>query len=169
MRRLLSGCVFILALAVTSGELAYAKSSSIQVKVSLFPVGSFDVRSDRVEGVLKKSGNRFSGSELKVPVETMVTGISLRDRHMRERLDYENHPNVLVTEISAENGRGTAVFTVGGVSHPIQFEIKELEAGLAEARFPLKLPDYKISGISYRGVGVEDDVEVIAVVPYEAE
>jgi len=114
-----------------------------------------------------KEGHRFSASELKMSVNTLKTGISLRDRHLKEKLNEEVHPYIIVSEITASEDRGRGKLTIAGITQPVEFQIKNLGDNFAQATFRISLPNYKISGISYMGVGVEDHVEIIAVVPYE--
>ncbi len=158
-----------LTLLVGINGLSLGNTGSLEVNVSLFPIGSFDVTSDKVESSLMKVGDKFTGDEIKVLVESLDTGISLRNRHMRERLHFEKHPHVLVTNIRADRKGGEAKIQISGVSKPIKFEIIKTEPTYIEVKFPLNLADLKIEGINYRGVGVEDEVQVHAKVPYETK
>lgn len=139
----------------------------VVVKVSLFPIGNFDMESDQIEGKGVKTGSSYAAKELKVPLSSLKTGISLRDEHMREKLLEKEHPAIIVRDIVASDGKGTATLTVKGITQPIKFTYKDAGDGTAEATFPVNLPDYKIEGISFKGVGVEDEVQVIAKIEYE--
>jgi hypothetical protein len=155
----LGGCFSTVAVA----------EQSILVKVALFPVGSFDMTSPMITGKGIKKGDTYTAAELKVPLSSLKTGISLRDEHMREKLLEKQYPDILVTDIAASNGKGTANISIKGVKKPIEFTYKDAGDGTAEATFPLNLPDFKIEGISFKGVGVEDKVEVIAKIDYEKQ
>jgi len=142
-------------------------SQGVVVKVSLFPVGSFDMESDQINGKGVKNGNTYSAKELKVPLASLKTGISLRDEHLREKLLEKEHPYISVTDITASDGKGVGTINVKGTSKQIKFTYKDAGDGTAEAKFPLNLPDFKIEGISFKGVGVEDEVQVIAKITYD--
>lgn len=145
----------------------FAGSAKIEAKVALFPVGSFEVTSNQIEGKLEKSGDHFRAEAIKVPVASLQTGIKLRDQHLREKLKEEKYSHIVVSKIEAKGGLGKAQLTIGEVSNNIEFKLKELAEQQVQANFKIRLPDYKITGISYKGVGVEDEVEITAILPYE--
>jgi hypothetical protein len=151
---------------IISASTAFA-GQSVVVKVSLFPVGSFDMETDEIIGKGVKTGTTYTAKELKVPLSALKTGISLRDEHMREKLLEKEHSHIVVTDISASDGKGTATINVKGKSKPVKFTYKDAGNGSAEANFSLNLPDFEIEGISFKGVGVEDEVQVIAKIEYD--
>lgn len=146
-----------------------ADGPSVTVKVGLFPAGSFEVVSREVVGKGVKKSGQYRAAEIKVPVKSLETGMSLRDTHLREKLLESQHPYIIAKDVMAKDGKGTAEIAIAGVSQKISFTYKDLRPGLAEASFNLKLPDFKISGISYKGVGVEDEILLIVTVPYDGE
>ncbi|MGE0174710.1 MAG: YceI family protein [Oligoflexales bacterium] len=158
----------IFCLAVPMG-VAYAESPGTLAKITLSPVGSFDVKSPTIVGKLVRKGSVFSASELKVPVESLKTGISLRDTHLKEKLNEKKHPFIIANNVAATSDKGKASIMIAGVTKEIEFKIKDLGSNLAQATFTLVLPEFKLSGISYKGVGVEDETEVTAVIPYEGQ
>ena len=157
------------------GPTSLASEKGISVDVSLYPVGSFIVKSGVIEGHLIQIDNKdsFTGTELKVPVSSLKSGISLRDEHMLERMRHKNYPYVLVTDIKAENGKGRANVSIGGISSPVDFSYKKLSGtqkqAYLEVSFPLDLTTYKIEDINYKGIGVEDEVSVKATVPFTSK
>ncbi|MGE0172478.1 MAG: YceI family protein [Oligoflexales bacterium] len=136
-------------------------------KVTLFPAGSFEAKTSSVIGTLKKAGTAYTGNEIKIPVETLKTGISLRDKHLGEKLEAKKFPYIIANNINATGDKGKANIQISGVTKEVDFELKDLGNNTAQVIFTLNLPDFKIEGISYKGVGVEDKTEVTAIVPYE--
>ena len=165
---LFTSCVTLMA-ALTHSPFAWADTAKVKAKVTLFPVGSFDVTSSELIGTGVKNGDTFQAQELKVPVKTLVTGMSLRDTHMRERLQEKDHPFIVATDVQAKEGAGSANVNIGGVTQKLDFKFKVLDNKVAEANFKVKLSDFKIPDINYKGVGVEDEVEVIVDVAYETK
>ena len=145
----------------------FAATKGVQIDVSLYPVGSFTVNSDQIEGKLTITNGTVTGSELKVPITSLKTGISLRDDHMYERMKHTKHPYVLITDINGKDGKGNANINVGGIASPVSFTYKPQTEAFVEVSFPLDLTNYKIEDINYKGIGVEDEVSIKATIPVE--
>jgi hypothetical protein len=159
--------MFLFSLFAMQISMAQAKPQII-AKVKLYPMGSFDLESQiQAERPLKRS-DKGKSAVLRAPVASMKTGISLRDRHLKEKLEVKKFPFIQVSQIQLTGpSKGKAVIQVKAIRKPIDFDYKEISKGLAEARFSLSLKEFEFSGISYKGVGVEDKLEVIATVPVE--
>lgn len=140
--------------------------------------GSFDASSDRLEGRLASEpndGSRLTGV-LQVPLDSLDTGIGLRNAHMRDNyLETSKGPDfshARLTQIRLERGEVAsnggrtafdAMLTLHGVERAVRGEVKlsRVSEGMrAEAKFPVHLPDYGIPEPRYLGIGVRDDVEV---------
>jgi len=154
-------------LMLTVADVAIAADPAVLVKVGLNPVGSFEMKSDHVEGMGKKTGDQYSAKTIKVAVQSLNTGMSLRDTHMKEKLEGTKYKYIMVSDIKASGGSGTAKITIRNVTKDISFDYKDLGTSRAEATFKLNLKDFEFTGINYKGVGVEDEVEVTARVPYQ--
>jgi len=118
------------------------------------------------------------GTNLKivVPLASLQTGISLRDRHMREKyLHVEQYPDaVLELPWSAvklpEDGQtsdGTAPgkMSLHGKIHDVQVKYRLVRTGnryQVTGNVPLNITDYGIETPSYFGVTVQPDVEASA-------
>ena len=156
-----------LCLLAIGSKAAWAGGTSVVAKVSLFPAGSFETKSSSLEGKFTKEGDAFTAKEIKVPVSTLETGITLRDDHMRKRLNETQYPFVLVEDVTANKESGSASIAIAGVKKPVAFKLTDLGSGLAQITFSVALPDFKIAGINYMGVGVEDQIDVAATIPYD--
>lgn len=146
---------------------AFAKDPPVKAKVTLRPLGSFEATTSAVIGRGKKNGDTFEAQEIKVPVATLKTGMSLRDSHLKDYLKAKEYKFITARNIKASKGKGTAEIEVKGIKKPVNFVFKDLGGNKAQANFKINLKDFDISGISYQGVGVQDIVEIIATVPYQ--
>ncbi len=161
----LSNVLLSALLPFAFNPLAYAAETPVKVKVPL-TVGSFDLTAAKVIGSGEKKGGVYTAKEIKVKVDDMTTGQPLRDKHTKEHLESAKYPFITVSDIKASGGSGTAKITVKGITKEIKFIYKDAGPGKATADFKLNLKDFKFSGISYLGVGVEDEVQVTATLPY---
>jgi polyisoprenoid-binding protein YceI len=139
----------------------------IKVKVTVFPMGSFQITGDKVEGMGAKKGAEYSAKELKVPVDSLKTQMSLRDTHMKKKLESDKYKYITVSNVKAKDGKGTADINIHNVTKPVSFTYKDDGPGKATATFKLHLKDFNLTDINYKGAGVEDEVEVAATVPYK--
>lgn len=167
MRRSMA-CSGLIVLALFASPSALA--SSVLLKVSLYPIGSFEIKSSAIKGKGVKKDGSYTASLVKVPVKSLKTGLELRDEHMQKRLNPDGKsPDVMIKNIKAAGGKGTAALTVAGITKKVVFKYKEVGASSAEATFKVNLPDFNITDVSYKGVGVEDEVEIIATLDYEGK
>ena len=109
-----------------------------------------------------------------VPLDTLKTGIDLRDRHMREKyLETGRYPSaVLVVPRSAislpaagqtKEGSARGTLTLHGKSKEVPFTYKVQRTGdtyQVTGAVPLDFRDYGISVPSYMGVTVKPDIAV---------
>lgn len=149
---------------------AFAKDDPpVKANVTLFPMGSFELTSVRIfgKGTKSKKTGMYTAKELKVPVSMLKTGMSLRDKHLKEKIDFKKHKFIFAKNIKAKGNVGQALMTIRGVTKPVKFKFKDLGNNKAQAQFSLNLKDFGISGINYQGVGVKDNIEVFATVPYD--
>jgi polyisoprenoid-binding protein YceI len=138
--------------------------SSITVNVTLSPSGSFQATSNKVKGNLKKNGDFIEADKIQVMIESLKTGIELRDEHFAKHLNYGTHPKAVLSGLKAQNGKGSAQLEVNGITKPvsINYEIKD---GQVKASFKVKASDFKLAKAQYLGVGVEDDVVINVEMP----
>lgn len=160
--------LFSSSISLINFPIVFAKSTQpIQADVTLSPLGSFELTCKKVFGKAKKKGDAYIAKELRVPVNMLKTGMSLRDKHLKEKLEFQKHKYITATKVRAKGGQGQAILSIKGISKPIKFRVKDLGNGSAQAQFEVDLTQYNIKGISYQGVGVKDIVKVQAVIPYD--
>lgn len=147
-------------------SLSALAESQVTAYVTLFPAGSFQAVSKKVKGtIVMKDGNAFTAERITVNVESMKTGIELRDEHFWKHLQAEKHQRAILSDVKAQNGKATGVLEVAGVKKPVNmtYTVKDKEI---VASFTVKNSDFKLPKAEYLGVGVDDTVKVEAVLPF---
>jgi len=154
----------IIAILSTLLTFSVFAQSSITVNVTLSPSGSFQATSTKVKGNLKKNGDVIEADKIQVMIESLKTGIELRDDHFAKHLNYSTHPKAVLSGLKAQNGKGSAQLEVNGVTKPVSINY-ELKDGIVKANFKVKASDFKLAKAQYLGVGVEDDVTISVEMP----
>lgn len=130
----------------------------------------------KMEGVLQLRGDSLAGTA-KFPLDSLTTGISLRDRHMKEKyLETGKYPKAefTLTELKlpaplvAGDGEAKGIpfkgtLSVHGVPQPVTGTVDiEREGAKAEMdfKFNTTIPSHKIELPSFMGVTVAEDVEI---------
>ena len=155
---------FILPLLLASTIALAGPKKGVTVAVELSPAGSFEIKG-KVSGVVKKGkGGKLVAKKLSFKIAKLKTGLDLRDKHTKEKLSMKGKfPAVIVTAIG-KDGKGSGKIKVKGKTKKFKFTYK-VEGKMVVAKFPLSLKTFGFTGISYMGIGVQDKVEVTAVVP----
>ena len=158
-----------LSLVCIFSSLAHADVVSVK-DVSFLAVGPAGLK---INGVSTSLETKEEGEFVvfRVPLDTLETGISLRDRHMKEKyLETQkfSHAELKVSKALLKAGRqqkGTGTFTVHGVSKPIDFvyDVTADANGLSvQGTFDINIKQFGIEVPSYLGVTVKPDVKVAA-------
>ena len=145
-------------------SLSTVSAHELTVKISLSPAGSFEAKTEKLKGEIKKEGAKFTAENLWVKVEELKTGISLRDEHFHKHLNFEKSPKVTLSQITAEGGKGTGTLTVNETKQPVSFTYKNISDKKIEANFKVKASDFKLKPAKYMEIGVDDLVEIVAVI-----
>lgn len=133
--------------------------------VVLTPAGDFRAKTDDVRGFAVQKGDTVTADNVIVNMKSLSTGLSLRDKHAKEKyLEVEKYPTMVMTKAIGKGGHGKAHIKWRGVEHDVEGTYK-IKGDTLIANFPMKLSDYNISGIRYMGVGVEDEVKVEVELP----
>ena len=152
--------VIIFFLMLSSASIAH----EVTIKISLSPAGSFEAKSKKLKGEVKKNGNKFIADNLWVKVEELKTDIDLRDEHLYKHLNYEKFSKISMTQVTADNGKGTGILDVNGVKKATPFVYKTINAKKIEARFNVKPSDFKLKKAKYMEIGVDDKVEIVVLI-----
>ena len=132
---------------------------------STTPMSSIDGKTKSMEASAEGDFVTF-----RVALDTVDTGIGLRNSHMRKYLDAEKFPNAelkvrraLLKEGAKQEGTGT--FTVHGVSREVKvtFDVTKAAGGLnVSGGFPLNLKQHDVAVPTYLGITVKPDITVKA-------
>ncbi len=160
---------------------AYKVSGAEVVVVCPLTVGgSFEARTKSVSGEVAASAadpGSVSGA-LRVDLQTLETGIAVRDRHMRENyLEVEKGPEFAVAtfdQIRIEKLAGKSTFKGTLLLHGQRQEV----TGVADlqqrdghirvqAQFPIRVSAFQIPKPTYLGVGVRDEIQIKVVLTAE--
>ena len=153
--------------SLLSFDYSYSQVSA-KARVTLNPVGNFTASTVKVQGSAVKTPKGFKADEIIVDLKSLETGISLRDKHAKEKyLEVEKYPKAVVKNAVGENGTGTATFALRGIEKPIKGTYK-VKDNFLTAEFKIKLDDYKIENISYKGIGVENEVDIEVTLPIKS-
>ncbi len=111
---------------------------------------------------------KFSGI-FHLPMDQLETGISMRDKHMKEKyLETGKYPKadlaIDACEMKADaESTCAANLTLHGVTKPVSLKVKTATAGSmlkVNADFVLKLTDYQIALPTFANIKVAEDVTV---------
>jgi polyisoprenoid-binding protein YceI len=133
--------------------------------------GSFEAKTNAMSGeIAQRPGDPISGS-LQVNLETLDTGIGLRDRHMKEKyLEVQKGPEYAVAtleDIRVERLDGKTalkgILQLHGQRREVSgtADIKQEDGRVrVQAQFPVRVSDFQIPKPTYLGVGVRDEITV---------
>lgn len=152
----------VIALCASMLMASSLMAHEVTVKVSLSPAGSFEAKSAKVKGEVKKEGNKFTAENLWVKIEELKTGIALRDEHFHKHLNFEKFPKISLTQVSASEGKGSGILSLNDVKKPVSFTYKNVSPTKIEATFKVKASELKLKEAKYMEIGVDDEVEVVA-------
>jgi polyisoprenoid-binding protein YceI len=148
---------------VVSGS-AYAETFA-NADVSLTPAGDFVAKCDDVSGFATMKGDSVSAENIVVKMASLKTGISLRDKHARDKfLEVGKYPTFTLLKAVGKGGKGTGRVSYRGVEKDVAGTYS-IKGNFLEAMFPIKLSEFNVKGIKYMGVGVDDDVKIHVSVP----
>jgi len=142
--------------------------------------GSFEARTKSVSGEVTASAaepGNLTGA-LRVDLQTLETGIAVRDRHMRDTyLEVEKGPEFAVAtvdQIRVEKLDGKSTFKGTLLLHGQRQEVTgtadlQQRAGRirVQAQFPIKVSAFQIAKPTYLGVGVRDEIQIKVVMTVE--
>ena len=176
------GVVGVVGVAGSSRAADAYKVSGAEVVVvcPLTVGGSFEARTKSVSGEVAASAadpGSMTGA-LRVDLQTLATGIAVRDRHMRENyLEVEKGPDFAVATFDNERVEklaGKSTFKGTLLLHGQRQEV----TGVADlqqrdgrirvqAQFPIKVSAFQIPKPTYLGVGVRDEIQIKVMLTVE--
>lgn len=142
-------------------------ASDCKLSISLSPAGSFVAESPAVEvrGSTEKNGDQFVAHNIVLKLDTLTTGIELRDNHMKHKyLETDKYPEAVLTQATGTGGNFQGELQVHNVKKPIQGTYK-ITGDQFVCDFTVSIKDFGIQKVKYMGVGVNDAVNVEVAIP----
>lgn len=163
MSRKLFSTLLVFIFSILSSN-AFA-NRDVVVDVILSPAGSFKMKTDEVVGNAVQKGDLVTAENIVVKLNNIKTGISLRDRHAKEKyLETSKFPEAVLVKAEGQNGKGKGLIRIRGIEKEVAGEYVA-QGGYLKAKFPLKVSDFGITGVKYMGVGVKDEIVINVSVP----
>ena len=135
--------------------------------------GSFEAKTKSVTGDVTPDGDQPGAvrGTLQVDLQTLETGIGIRDRHMKSNyLEVEKgagFSTATIDDIRVEKLDGkstfTGVLTLHGQKKKISgaADLQQRDGRIkVQAQFALKVSDFEIPAPTYLGVGVRDEIQI---------
>jgi polyisoprenoid-binding protein YceI len=139
-------------------------AQSLEIDVKLSPAGSFQATTKKIKGSAKVSGSQAVAEGVLIDLKSLTTGISLRDKHLKDRLNVEKFPIAKLIKAEGNGGKGTATLEIKGQKHQVSGTY-EVKGGQLRAQFVMKMSDLGINDVRYMGVGAKDEVTVSIELP----
>ena len=166
--------LMIAAAAPASAADAYKVSSGeVTVMCPLTVGGSFEAKTKNLSGDVTPASDEQGAvrGALKVELQTLETGISVRDRHMKSNyLEVEKGPefsSATIDDIRVEKLEGKTVFTgvlsLHGQKRKVTgaAELQQKDGKVrVQAQFSVKVSEFEIPAPTYLGVGVRDEIQI---------
>lgn len=175
----IAAAALLIAAAAVGAESWNLTSGEVRVRCRLTVGGSFDAVTSRISGALRLEEGAAAGlpGQVRVRLDSLDTGIGLRNRHLRETY-LEVDRGEAFREAVLTGVELTDPFPSGARDHETPFagllslhgmeRRVEGEARLVrrdgrvrvEAEFPLSLAEFAIPPPRYLGVGVRDEIRI---------
>jgi hypothetical protein len=140
-----------------------------KVYVSLFPAGDF-IAKLQGKGFAVLTNDTLSADNIQIDVSSFNSGISLRDSHAKNKyLKVKDYPHFKLIKANGSKGTGQATIEIMGKAAEVKGSYSISNQKFVVAKFKLKLSEFDIKNISFKGVGVEDDVVIEVTVPISAK
>lgn len=143
-------------------------SPGVEIDVKLSPAGSFVAKTNRVKGVAKQSANGVSANQVAVDLNSLDTGIELRNKHLKQRLLVDKFPVAKLVTATGKDGKGKATIVLMGKKQNVTGTY-QVKGKFLVSEFKMKLSDLNVKDVSYMGLGVKDEVTVKVTVPVVAD
>ncbi len=144
-----------------------SQAAKVEFTARLSPAGNFKATNTNVTGTAKKVGDKYVADDIQIQMDSFKTGIDLRDRHMKDKLEAEKFKQALCMKAEGKDGKGTAQIKIKDIEKTVSGEYEVKDNNLV-ASFKININDFKIEGARYMGVGVKDEIEVTVEVPIVA-
>lgn len=170
--------IFALAAVVTFHGTAAANDKYVVTRGEVTVVcpltvgGGFEAKTQAINGEVAVAGEQAGAikGSMAVDLRTLKTGISLRDRHMRDTYLEASKPEfekAIIEDITIEKLDGKTTFNgtlvLHGERRPVSGSatLERRDGGYTvQAEFPVRVSEYQITKPTYLGVGVQDEIKI---------
>ncbi len=175
----IAAAALLIAAAAVGAESWNLTSGEVRVRCRLTVGGSFDAVTSRISGALRLEDGGAPGlpGQVRVRLDSLDTGIGLRNRHLREtylEVDRgEEFREAVLIEVELADplpsGAGdhetgfAGLLSLHGMERPVKGEARIMRRDgrvRVEAEFPLSLAEFAIPPPRYLGVGVRDEIRI---------
>lgn len=157
MKQIILSLIFLATLNIN------AKEAVVDVKTTILK--GFTAKTKDIKGEARVQGTKITAENIVVSLKNLDTGMSLRNDHMKNKfLEVSKYPDAILLKGQGENGKGTGRIKIRNIEKDISGTYK-VEGSEVVAEFELLLSEFGISGINYKGVGVEDKIKLKVSVP----
>jgi len=182
MRNVRPNCLFTAAAMVAllvpaaarADEALRVTSAEVTVTCPLTIGGSFEAKTTAMSGSVTPDGGGAVKGTFAVELMKLETGISLRDRHLRNNyLEVQKGADFAVAKfenIKIQKLSGKTTFSGTMTLHGQQRDIsgtavlqQDGKVYKVDASFPLKISAFQIPEPTYLGVGVSDEISIHVV------
>lgn len=153
-------------MALSFGRQAHAEK--VEIKVDLSPTGSFVAKTNQVKGQAILKGDVVTATQVEVDLNTLKTGIELRDKHLKEHLETAKYPKALLLTADGKDKAGKGMMMIRGMNMRIEGKYQIVDKELV-AEFDMSLNSLKIEKVRYMGIGAKDMVHVTVRLPVTSE
>ncbi len=159
MKPILLLCLFF----VSFKSLNASPAGEVALAVTLTPAGSFIARSQSLAGTITRTlGGSWTAQNLELDLNSLNSGIALRDSHMKEKyFEVAKDSKAVLIQVQGKDGEFSGDLrmhqSIKKISGKYQWNTDQLKA-----TFVCKMSDFGIPPVSYLGVGTEDEVTVEA-------
>lgn len=154
---------FLFTIFCLLGLNAYSQVE-VRASVTLNPAGDFIATIKSATGTATIENKNITIPNITLDLNSLATGLSLRDDHAKNKyLEVKKFPTAILSDIKAENGKGSAMLQIRDKKAKVDGTYKiSPDQKLVTAEFKIKLSDYGIADINYKGIGVEDEIKIEA-------
>lgn len=160
--------IFLVTVFCFSTIFVTFQTSAQEVKLHVdFTGSSFDAKTNQVTGQARVVGKKVLADRVSVNLQTLSSGIQMRDQHLKKALDVTRFPQAVMTNVKGEDGKFTADLNIHGVSKKAVEGEYSIEGKLINAQLKVNMTDYNIPSQTYMGgtISVDDEVEIHASLP----
>ena len=167
------GIALMMAAPAGAADAYRISGGEVTVTCPLTVGGSFEAKTRSLSGDVTTAADAQGAlrGALRVELQTLETGIAIRDRHMKNNyLEVEKGPGfaaATIEDIRVEKLDGKTVFTgvlsLHGQKKKITgaAELQQRDGRIrVQAQFPVKVSEFEIPAPAYLGVGVKDEIQI---------